>query len=95
MAPAVPSAMNNVDPRGSKMRQTTGIFSNEKKRKTLTEIDHVGHRVDQAQYANCPAHHFVEIDVPVEGETPAEANFPQPRDALAQRQQQHKGAVKV
>ena len=71
------------------------FFSNEKKRKTLTEIDHVGHRVDQAQYANCPAHHFVEIDVPVEGETPAEANFPQPRDALSQRQQQHKGAVKV
>jgi len=47
------------------MRQTTGIFSNEKE--TLTEIDHVGHRMDQAQYANGPAHHFVEIDVPVEG----------------------------
>ena len=39
--------------------------------------------------------HLVKVDVLVEGEEPAEAVVAQPRDALAQRQQQHQRAVKV
>lgn len=58
-------------------------------------VDDVSHRVNDAEEADAPADHLVEIDVPVKGQEPVEASRAQPRDAPAQREQQHESAVKV